>query len=271
MESVKQYYDNYGIKEWKRLIKNPYTQLEFDTTLYFLRKYLPKRGLILDAGCGPGRYAVTLAKMNYNLVLFDLSPKQLKIARKKIKENKIEKKVKAIIEGSIVDLSNFKDNTFDAVLCTGGPLSHVIKYSKREKAVSELIRVAKKNAPIFISVIGRLGVLKHELTRNQQEIENYPHVVEKILKMGSYDGKIDFTQAHFFTIKELKKLLNNKVKILEIIGLEGLAALHEKAIIKLYKNHPKAWKTWWKIHLETCTIPSVAETSEHIMVICKKR
>jgi len=46
---VKKYYTEYGIKEWRRLAKDPYHRLEFDTTMHFLKKYLPKKGLILDA------------------------------------------------------------------------------------------------------------------------------------------------------------------------------------------------------------------------------
>ena len=50
-----------------RLIKDPYHQLELDTTLHFLKKHLPKKGLILDAGGGPGRYTIELAKQGYSL------------------------------------------------------------------------------------------------------------------------------------------------------------------------------------------------------------
>jgi hypothetical protein len=49
---IRKYYSEMGTGEWKRLIKDPYHRLEFNTTLHFLRKYLPKKGLILDAGGG---------------------------------------------------------------------------------------------------------------------------------------------------------------------------------------------------------------------------
>ncbi|MBA7627980.1 tRNA 5-carboxymethoxyuridine methyltransferase [subsurface metagenome] len=122
-EEVKMYYTYYGIKEWRRLKRNPYRELEFTTTMHFLKKYLPKNGLILDAGGGPGRYTIELAKRGYGVVLIDIVPKQLEIARRKIRKTGVERKVKQIVEGSIVNLSMFKDNTFDAVLCIGGPLS----------------------------------------------------------------------------------------------------------------------------------------------------
>jgi len=53
-EAVRKHYSEYGIKEWERLSKHPYNRLEFDTTMYFLKQYLPRKGLVLDAGGGPG-------------------------------------------------------------------------------------------------------------------------------------------------------------------------------------------------------------------------
>jgi 2-polyprenyl-3-methyl-5-hydroxy-6-metoxy-1,4-benzoquinol methylase len=91
---VKKYYVELGIKEWKRLVKDPYHRLEFDTTMHFLKKYLPKKGLILDAGGGPGRYAIELAKLGYDIVLLDLTPELLEIAKRRIKKEKVQNKVK---------------------------------------------------------------------------------------------------------------------------------------------------------------------------------
>ena len=70
---VKEYYDKHAEREWNRLVQDPYHRLEFIVTMYFLDKYLPKKGLILDAGGGPGRYTIELAKKGYDVVLFDLS------------------------------------------------------------------------------------------------------------------------------------------------------------------------------------------------------
>jgi ubiquinone/menaquinone biosynthesis C-methylase UbiE len=146
-------------REWKRLSNDPFRRLEFDTTMHFLKGYLPKRGLILDAGGGPGRYTIELAKMGYDIVLLDFVPANLELAKKMIARAGVENKVKAIVQGSIVDLSKFKDNTFDAVICLGGPLSHVHPEKDRKRAVSELRRVAKPNTPIVISVMGKFATI----------------------------------------------------------------------------------------------------------------
>ena len=68
--------------EWKRLVKDPFHELEFLTTFSFLKKYLPKNGLILDARGGPGRYTIELAKLDYDVILFDLVAEHLELAKK---------------------------------------------------------------------------------------------------------------------------------------------------------------------------------------------
>ena len=117
---VKQFYTSQVSNEWRWLVKDPYHHLELDTTLHFLEKYLPEGGLVLDAGGGPGRYTLELARCGHNVVLLDLTPANLNFARRQIKKANLQERVKDIREGSIVDLSLFPDHTFDAVVCTGG-------------------------------------------------------------------------------------------------------------------------------------------------------
>jgi ubiquinone/menaquinone biosynthesis C-methylase UbiE len=128
---VREYYTGYVRKEWRRLVRDAYHRLEFETTLHFLEKHLPKNGLVLDAGGGPGRYTIELAKRGYQVVLLDMTPANLEFARRQIKRAKLQDKVANIVEGSIVDLSQFADEAFEAVICLGGPLSHVLDRQKR--------------------------------------------------------------------------------------------------------------------------------------------
>ena len=86
---VRDFYTGYVQKEWKRLIKDAYHRLEYETTLHFLEEHLPRKGLILDAGGGPGRYTIELARRGYEVVLLDLTPANLEFARRQIKRAKI--------------------------------------------------------------------------------------------------------------------------------------------------------------------------------------
>jgi len=268
---VKKYYSQQDLKEWRRLVRDAYHRLEFDTTMHFLRKYLPEKGLILDAGGGPGRYTIELTKLGYNVILLDLSPEMLEIAKKQVKKAKVQHKVKQIILGSVDNLSMFEDNAFDAVICFGGALSHIVNETQREKAIDELIRVAKEDAPIFVSVIGRLAVLVTELIRLPKEIE-IEEVFQSIRDTGDYHGGYGFAPCHFYLPEELKATLEKrKVRVLEIAGLEGLASSHIKETNRLSKHYPKAWKIWWETHLKTCTHPTALGISEHFLIVCKKQ
>jgi len=268
---VKKYYSETGMKEWRRLVRDAYQRLEFDTTMHFLKKHLPKKGLILDAGGGPGRYTIELAKLGYNTVLFDLSPEMLKIAERQIKKAKVQQKVKQIIQGSIDDLSMFSDATFDAVICFGGALSHLVDEVRREKAIDELIRVAKKGSLIFVSVIGKLAVLISELVSFPKEIE-IKKVFQSIRDTGNYYGGYGFAPCHFYLPEEISaSLQKRKIAILETAGLEGLSSGHRKETNTLFKKYPNAWKIWLETHIETCTHPSIVATSAHFLIICKKQ
>lgn len=158
-EDVRDYYDEQAEREWKRLVRDPYHRLEFLVTMHFLDKYLPKKGLILDAGGGPGRYTIELAKKGYEVILSDLSPRCLEVAVREIEGAGVKDRVKKIVEGSVTDLSEFADESFDTVLCLGA-LSHLVDRRDRDSATCELIRVAKKKAPIFVSVISLYGVFR---------------------------------------------------------------------------------------------------------------
>jgi ubiquinone/menaquinone biosynthesis C-methylase UbiE len=268
-ELVRRYYVKGSTREWKRLIRDPFHRLEFDTTLLFLKRYLPKKGLILDAGGGPGRYTIELARLGYDVVLLDLTPELLKIAKRQIKKERVQDKVKEILEASIEDLSVYDDNTFDSVLCLGGALSHLVSKKRRQKAVSELVRTAKDNATIFVSVIGRLAVCVNSIVYLWPEMLEASDVFRKYTNTGDYLGGWGFAPTHFYSIEELKKEFEHETKILQMVGLEGIFSAHERRYNQVYKQK-KYNEILWETHLKTCTDPCVVGTSQHFMIICRK-
>ncbi len=281
-ELVKKAYSEGSEKEWKRLIRDPWSRLEFDTAMHFIKKYLPKRGLILDAGGGPGRYTIEFAKMDYDVVLLDLTPELLEIAKRQIKKANVQSRVKEIIEGSIDDLSRFENDSFDAVVCLGGPLSHILDKKQRRKAVDELIRVAKKNASIFVSVYGRLALCILAIHYLWPDLLTAPDIFRRYAIKGDdftledFNSSHEFFQkkrirnlSHFYLPEELEKEFNGKTKIVEMVGLHGIFTPYHQRYNEVYKLG-KYNKILWETHLKTCTHPSIVGISVHIMMICKK-
>ncbi|MBD3203989.1 methyltransferase domain-containing protein [Candidatus Woesearchaeota archaeon] len=263
-EKIRDYYNKNAEYEWKRLIQDNYHRLEFDTTMHFIKRYIKTEKLILDAGGGPGRYTIELAKLGHELVLFDLTPKLLDIAKQRIINEKLENNISEIMQGSFTDLSIYENNHFDAVICLGAALNHVLSKKERKKAISELIRVTKSQGLLFVSVISKLAVLIDPFLRQNQDM----NLFKKALESGDYKGGA-FAPSHFYTVDEFKEEFScKKIDLLQLVGLEGLASLKNHRVNKWNKE---IYNDWWKIHLKTCTHPAVAETSSHFLGIFKKK
>lgn len=266
---IRNYYTAAVEAEWHRLMVDLYHRLEFDTTMHFLARHLPKRGLILDAGGGPGRYSLALAKQGYTVVLLDLTPENLAYARRQIIREAAEAQFVDLVEGSICDMSCFPDNRFDGVICLGGPLSHLLDAGDRAQALQELARVAKPQAPVFVSVMGRLAALVTELSEAPADLA-LPHF-PLLRDTGDYDGSLGFTACHFFLPEELEEAIarTGALEMINMVGLEGIGSGHAAQINQLAEN-PQRWAIWYATHLQLCTHPAVVGMSEHMLAICRK-
>jgi ubiquinone/menaquinone biosynthesis C-methylase UbiE len=263
-------YSTCAQEEWGRLVSDPFHRLEFDETLRFLRKHLSAKGLVLDAGGGPGRYTIELAQKGYEVVLLDLVDENLKIAKRQISRRGLGRKVKGLIEGSVTDLSRFADNSFDAVLCLGGPLSHVHPASARKRAVAELVRVAKRNAPVFISVMSRYGVMLATPAGWPRELLYKKHYDNLAFNGDDYKFRGN-AYCHFFTSAELKALVSTQnVKLLDLVGLEGLN-VDKETTIRFAKKFPQAWRNWMALHRKLCSDPFFVDASGHMLIVVQKR
>lgn len=274
MSAVRNYYDDLAEREWKRLTRDAYHRLEYIVTMHFLEKYLPPSGLVLDAGGGPGRYSIELARRNCEVVLFDLSPKCLALAEKKIARAHVGDKVRRIVEGSITDLSMFGDEEFDGVICLG-PLSHLVEKPDREKAADEIVRVAKDGAPLFISVVGLYGVFRTVLRRLQHELTDPSH--EEMFTAGvhrwhkdPHRGVRGFPDAVFWHPRDLRELFDRRgVKTLEMATCEGLSSNLPGPTNRLYRDKAR-WARWEELILKTCTDPVLLGMGEHFLYVGRK-
>jgi len=276
-KTVKNWYDARAEYEWTRLFQDGYHQLEYLVTMHFLVKYLPKKGLILDAGGGPGRYTIELAKRGYDIVLLDLSPRCLAIAKKEIKRAGVRDKVKDIVEGSVTDLSRFRNEFFDATLCLG-PFSHLLDKSERARAAMELVRVTKKKSPLFISVFNLYGAFKAVLFGHQDDLTDTFH--KELFTRGihrSHYGQLKEakrsageTDAYFFHPSELKELFEKiGVKTLTLANCQGLSSFQYDATNTLYKDKEK-WSRWLVILLQTCADPYIIGDGNHLLYVGRK-
>ncbi|MCL5238940.1 MAG: class I SAM-dependent methyltransferase [Candidatus Marsarchaeota archaeon] len=261
--------------EWERLVEKPSNWLELETTLLYMKRFLPKKGKVLDAGGGPGRYSIYLAKHGYRPTLFDLSAKHVAFAEKQAKAEKVVGRFDGFEVGSILDLSRFPSSTFDSVLCLGGPLSHISSEGGRLKALSELVRVAKKNSPIFVSVMGKWGTLASAPLWSMKSSIAEIRLTRRIMDLATKGEDTMWRgrhYAHFFTLNEMRTLFSKieNAKVLKSVGLQGLSATWSDEYVRKLAKDERAWDNWLRVNSIAREVSAVVDTSRHFMIVARK-
>lgn len=268
--SPRAYYDEFADGEWNRLEANPVSRLEFENTIASLEHRLPESGHVLDAGGGAGRYGIWLAGRGYDVTLVDLSREQVRIAREKADEHGVGELI-TTQQGDIRNLP-FGSEKFDAVCCLGGPLSHVVSPAERERALSELRRVAREGVPVFVSVIGRLATLRDIIKHVPEEshgllvhlAETGDYTAEAVAEYGSGEG---WAECHFFRAAELEVDLSEAGFAVETIaGLEGPASNMQR---ELGDASEEARTSVRELACALREDRAVADCSEHILAVVR--
>ena len=147
------FYDEYGEREWERFDARPMDRVNLEVHRRFVREFVRAGDRVLEAGAGPGRFTLELAGIGARVVAGDISPRQLELHREKTGEAEAAIEDRVLLD--IVDLSQFGDGEFDAVVCIGGPLSYVL--GEADRALAELLRVTRSGGRVVLSVMSLLG------------------------------------------------------------------------------------------------------------------
>lgn len=265
------FYDAYGNREWERLNGGLDGRLEFEETTRHLQASLPESGHVLDVGGGPGRYTRWLADRGYDVTLVDLSRQQLAIAREKLEARSLDGRV-SILQGSVTDIG-LPSAEFDATLCLGGPLSHLLDATDRARAVREIRRVTTPDAPVFVSVMGLLGAVQlYLLTGTHLEalpaLLDHGDLDQSLLDDFGYENA--FTATHFYRRDELDAILSDAgLDVTAIVGLEGLASpFHDDDIHAAIEGRSAAeTRSLGRVARETNADQVVADISIHMLAI----
>jgi SAM-dependent methyltransferase len=205
IDSVAQAYNSDPEREWNRLKRDAYRALEFDITWDALVRRLPRGAHVLDAGGGPGRYSLALCRAGYRVTLFDLTSGLLNRASEAFQNEPeaVRSRLEGIEQGDLRDLSRFSSERFDGVICLGGPLSHIPSADGRLRAVTDMARVTRTGGWVFLTGVGKLGVMRYLLDDQSEEL--LPEVFEPFFTSGDLTGMTG-TTWHFFRAGELRDL-----------------------------------------------------------------
>lgn len=264
-KQVQSRYAGKAVEEWERLSSTPITRVEYLITSYALEQHLPGGGRILDAGCGPGRYAVDMARQGYRVVMFDLVREMLHLGRHKIAGADLSEEV-TLAQGDLTALP-YPSGHFDAVTSLGAPLSHITDGAARVRAVTELARVLRPGGTLLLTGLQRLAGYRSVVYWLDYDFFDQIMTAEDRAR-----GIVDGSQLWYsFAPGELQAMVRGAgLRIVDCVGCEGLANHLPLEHLEEIESHPERWSVWRSLLLETCNEPSIVGISNHLLVIARK-
>ena len=268
-ELVRNYYAAFGEKEWDRLTW-PEGAIEFAVTTHALNKHLPERGRVLDIGGGPGRYSIWLAQHGYRVVLADLSPNLLDIARTKIIEAGVQPQIEDVVTCDVCDLARFEDASFDALLCLG-PFYHLVQADDRTRAIQELVRVLKPEGIAFVAFMPIYTFLRRTMAlKDERRHLADPEFTSRLMDDGVFLNDVAgrFNAGFGVRPQNLAPFMEQYgLKTLELLADTGFAAPLALELQELASSDPQTYEKAIALIIDTASDPSLLGASVHLLYV----
>ena len=129
----------------------------------FLQSQLKEAGAIrlLDAACGTGMHAIALAQAGFDVVGVDFSHRMIEHARANAQAAQVAVQFEQAGFGELENV--FGAGQFDAVLCLGNSLPHVLSSQQLEKALADFAASLKPGGLVIIQNRNFDAVMAHRL------------------------------------------------------------------------------------------------------------
>lgn len=260
MNYLEEYYNNY--EEEGRLLSR-HGQVEYLTTMKYIKERLKGMSApqILEVGAGTGRYSVTLAKQGFQVTAVELIKHNLEVLRGKLDGTEPI----VTMQGNALDLSRFRDNSFDLTLLLG-PMYHLYTKEEKLRALSEAVRVTKRGGYILVAYC-----------------MNEPTIIQYVFGLNHLQEVMELNKltADWHCISEPKDLF-------EMVRTEDIAALDaEVPVVRVkliatdgatnYKRElvdamdDATFEKWVEYHFTICERQDLIGASHHTLDILQKK
>ncbi len=226
---------------------------------YFIKKYITRDDIVLDAAGGTGINAIIMALSCKSVTLVDLAPGILDRARTNIALKGLTDKIR-VVEGDITDLAAFCDATFSFIVCVGAALSYVLDL--RERAIQELLRVAKIGATIIVQIQSKCGMIASKIRKG---------LIKEAFEIHKNKPFTDGmgVRSHLYTVGEIANLLRKLgCQILETATSPVFA--HTTDNSNIYRKNDEELKLLETLEYGYCAKQELLGQGHHIVVVARE-
>jgi ubiquinone/menaquinone biosynthesis C-methylase UbiE len=209
------FYDEYGEREWTRFEDGRTPAVSVATHTAYLHRYVRPGNRALDAGCGPGRFTIELARLGARVVAVDFSPGQLDLHRRHVGEAGADAAVEERIVADVSALP-FADAAFEVTVCYGGALSYLLE--RADEGAAELARVTRPGGHLLVSVMALVGITVQSMRSGMLVGRGYsPADIEQIVATGVLPRAASGHPAmKLFRWRELAEILHRHGEIVAV-------------------------------------------------------
>lgn len=266
-EFIARYFDDLGEREWTRLVNTPSDEVKLYIHSYYLQ-HIKRGDLVLDVGAGTGRFTQILVNRGASVVVADISQRQLELNRQFAYELDFAHAVKDWLRLDVCDMSALANQTFDAVVCYGGPLSYV--FEKRDQALYEVLRVLKPSGKAFLGVMSLWGGV-HELLPGIFTVS--PEKNADIIRTGDlyFDAEEGLRhRCHLFRASEFIEFLQSHSTSIVDLSASNCISTGWGETVRDLRDDPDKWDELLKMELEACRQPGCLDMGTHIIAVVEK-
>ena len=267
---VRDFFNRLGYGEWERLEQSATSRIQARIHTHYLRQFFDRGDRVLDAGAGPGRFTIELARLGATVSVVDISEEQLELNRQKVAETGLLDCVEEWYRADILDLGLFHDATFDGTVCYGGGLSYVLE--RAGEALEELLRVTKPGGFVALSVPTVLGTARMSLPGFPAWIGRHGRDdLDHQMATGDALGTTkEGHWTHMYRWREFEELLLDHRCEIVAASAAGFMSIGNDDVVEQFEKDPDLYEWLLRWEIEYCREPGALDGGAQLIAVVRR-